>query len=163
MSTKLAAQKVLAVAESTLRQTVEGTGRPVRSQDANGKWYEFGEKPSKTITAPLFEEDGQGGICTPILGELLEWFRNNPSDLIPARRGSAPWPCKLKIGWTQLRSYLSNAKGEPVKKRALIHQRIMDLVKIEPTIKYGVTVDAELSDDTTLEADGGEPEEMMEF
>jgi len=138
---KLVYGAMAAVNDKVLHQLVDGSGLEIYSQDANGKVYKYGPKPSEETTAPLFVQDGKGGFAMPILDALMDWANANPKDLIP-RKGSQPWFCNLRIGWSQLKSYLK------ANKREIIHNRIKDLVTVKTAVEYGVTVDAEVSDGT---------------
>lgn len=139
LSTKMVLDTMKRVADKTLQQLADQSQEPIRSQDANGKWYVYQPKEVEVVTCPLFEENGQGGFDMPIVDALIKWAETNSADLIP-RRGSKPWFCNLKIGWTQLKSYLK------ANKREIIHNRIRDLATITTRRQYSITVDAELDD-----------------
>jgi len=136
---KLVYGAMAAVNDKVLHQLVDGSGLEIYSQDANGKVYKYGPKPSEETTAPLFVQDGKGGFAMPILDALMDWANANPKDLIP-RKGSQPWFCNLRIGWSQLNSYLK------ANKREIIHNRIKDLVTVKTTAEYGITKEAEVDD-----------------
>jgi hypothetical protein len=136
---KLVYGAMAAVNDKVLHQLVDGSGLEIYSQDANGKVYKYGPKESTETIAPLFVQDPDGGFKMPILDALTDWFNANPKDLIP-RKGSQPWCCNLRIGWSQLKSYIK------ANKRELIHNRIKDLVTVKTTVEYGVTREAEVDD-----------------
>jgi hypothetical protein len=138
---KLVYGAMAAVNDKVLHQLVDGSGLEIYSQDANGKVYKYGPKESTETTAPLFVQDGKGGFAMPILDALMDWANANPKDLIP-RKGSQPWFCNLRIGWSQLKSYLK------ANKREIIHNRIKDLVTVQTTVEYGITKEAEVDDGT---------------
>ncbi len=152
LSTKLVLDTMKWVADNTLKQTADQTREPIRSQDANGKWYIYQPEEREVVTAWLFEEDGKGGFDMPIVNALLDWANENSSDLVP-RRGSKPWFCNLKIGWSKLHSYLKSNKRE------IIHNRIRDLATIEKRIQYKITKDAEIDDGPVDESYSEEGEE----
>lgn len=131
--------------KETLKQHVDGTGQSIFSQDANGKVYSYGPKQSETTKYPLFEEDGEGGFCMPILDALLNHATSQPKDLIP-RKGSKPWFCNLEIGATKLKNYLNNKDGGAVQKRVELHHTIKDLAQHGTKITYEVTRDASVDD-----------------
>ena len=91
----------------------------------------------------------------PILDALMDWANANPKDLIP-RKGSRPWFCNLRIGWSQLKSYLK------ANKREIIHNKIKDLVTVKTTVEYGVTLEAEVDDGVEEKKhwDASGPDEM---
>lgn len=155
LSVKLAAQQTIASADRILKEMVDATGEDIYSQDANGKVYKYGPKPSEETTAPLFVQDGKGGFAMPILDALMDWANANPKDLIP-RKGSQPWFCNLRIGWSQLKSYLK------ANKRELIHNRIKDLVTVKTTVEYGITKEPEVDDGVEEKKpwDASGPDEM---
>jgi hypothetical protein len=62
--------------------------------------------------------------------------------LNPKKAGSKPWFLNLRIGSTQLRSYLK------AKKRELIDNRVKDLATRETKIELRVTRDASVDDGT---------------
>ena len=136
---KLVYGAMAAVNDKVLHQLVDGSGLEIYSQDANGKVYKYGPKPSEETIAPLFVQDPDGGFKMPILDALTDWFNANPKDLIP-RKGSQPWCCNLRIGWSQLKSYIK------ANKREIIHNRIKDLVTVKTTVEYGITKEAEVDD-----------------
>jgi hypothetical protein len=138
---KLVYGAMAAVNDKVLHQLVDGSGLEIYSQDANGKVYKYGPKESTETIAPLFVQDPDGGFKMPILDALTDWFIANPKDLIP-RKGSQPWCCNLRIGWSQLKSYLK------ANKREIIHNRIKDLVTVQTTVEYGITKEAEVDDGT---------------
>ena len=138
---KLVYGAMAAVNDKVLHQLVDGSGLEIYSQDANGKVYKYGPKPSEETIAPLFVQDPDGGFKMPILDALTDWFNANPKDLIP-RKGSQPWCCNLRIGWSQLKSYIK------ANKREIIHNRIKDLVTVKTTVEYGITKEAEVDDGT---------------
>ena len=155
LSVKLAAQQTIASADRILKEMVDATGEDIYSQDANGKVYKYGPKPSEETTAPLFVQDGKGGFAMPILDALMDWANANPKDLIP-RKGSQPWFCNLRIGWSQLKSYLKPSKRE------IIHNRIKDLVTVKTTVEYGITKEPEVDDGVEEKKpwDASGPDEM---
>ena len=124
-----------------MQMHVDGTGAEIHSQDANGKHYTFGPIEKQKITYPLFAEDGAGGFTQPITDALLDWMYANPADLQP-KKGSKPWFLNLRIGATQLKSYLK------AKKREIIDNRIKDLASVENKIEYRISRDAEVDDGT---------------
>jgi hypothetical protein len=136
---KLVYGAMAAVNDKVLHQLVDGSGLEIYSQDANGKVYKYGPKESTETTAPLFVQDGKGGFAMPILDALMDWANANPKDLI-LRKGSQPWFCNLRIGWSQLKSYLK------ANKREIIHNRIKDLVTVKTTVEYGITKEPEVDD-----------------
>jgi hypothetical protein len=136
---ELANRPAAVVNRKAMEQHVLATGQPIRTQDANGKWYEFSQKEVKEVTAPLFEEDGRGGFIMPILDALLEWANTNYADMIP-RKGSKPWFCNLKIGWTDLKKYLK------AQKREIVHNRIKPLLKVTNSLEFRITKDPETDD-----------------
>ncbi len=119
------------VNDKVLHQLVDGSELEIYSQDANGKVYKYGPKESTETIAPLFVSDGQGGFEMPILNELLRWAHTDPKDLIP-RKGSQPWFCNLRIGWSQLKSYLK------ANKREIVHNAIKPLLTVKTTVEYGL-------------------------
>jgi len=142
------------VNDQALKQHVEGTGASIYSQDANGKVYSFGPVEKQKITFPLFAEDGQGGFTLPVVDRLLDWQNANPEDLQP-KRGGKPWFLNLRIGSTQLKSYLK------AKKREIIDNAIKDVALTENKVEYTITRDASVDDGTgeehrTWDADGDE-------
>jgi hypothetical protein len=124
-----------------MQQYVDGSGQDIHSQDANGKFYTFGPVEKEKTTYPLFADDGSGGFNMPIVDALLDWQNANPADLIP-KKGSKPWFLNLRIGSTQLKSYLK------AKKREIIDNAIKDLATIESKIELRITRDAEVDDGT---------------
>jgi hypothetical protein len=152
---KLVYGAMAAVNDKVLHQLVDGSGLEIYSQDANGKVYKYGPKESTETTAPLFVQDGKGGFTMPILDALMDWANANPKDLIP-RKGSQPWFCNLRIGWSQLKSYLK------ANKRELIHNRIKDLVTVKTTVEYGITKEPEVDDGVEEKKpwDASGPDEM---
>jgi len=128
--------------DKAMRDHVDGTGADIHSQDSNGKFYSFGPVPKEKITFPLFAEDGSGGFTLPIVDALLDWQNAFPEDLNPKKAGSKPWFLNLRIGSTQLRSYLK------AKKRELIDNRVKDLATRETKIELRVTRDASVDDGT---------------
>jgi hypothetical protein len=139
LSFKMAIDAMKRVADKTLQQLADNAAEPIKSQDANGKWYVYEPKEVEVITTPLFSDNGDGGFDMPIVDALIKWAETNPADLVP-RKGSKPWFCNLKIGWTKLHSYLK------ANKRELIHNRIRDLATITKAVRYSITRDAELDD-----------------
>lgn len=139
LSFKMAIDAMKRVAEKTLQQLADNAAEPIKSQDANGKWYVYEPKEVEVVTTPLFSDNGDGGFDMPIVDALIKWAETNPADLVP-RKGSKPWFCNLRIGWTQLHSYLK------ANKRELIHNRIRDLATITKAVRYSITRDAELDD-----------------
>ena len=125
--------------KEALKQHVDGTGESIFSQDANGKVYSYGPVSKEKITYPIFEGDLEQGFTMPIIDALLEWVTTNPKDLIP-RKGSKPWFNNLRIGATQMNSYLKAGKRE------IIHNRIKDLATIEQVVQMKITRDAETDD-----------------
>jgi len=136
---KLVYGAMAAVNDKVLHQLVDGSGLDIYSQDANGKVYKYGAKPSTETIAPLFVKDGQGGFTMPILDALLNWANTNPKDLVPAR-GREPWVCNLRIGWSQLKGYLKTDKRE------IVHNAIKPLLKVKTTVEYGITKEPEVDD-----------------
>ena len=63
----------------------------------------------------------------------------NPADLVP-RKGSKPWFLNLRIGSTQLKSYLKS------KKREIIDNAVKDLAIVEKKVELRVSRDAEIDD-----------------
>lgn len=139
LSFKMAIDTMSRVADKTLQQLADNAAEPIKSQDANGKWYVYESKEVEVVTTPLFSGNSQGGFDMPIVDALIKWAEANPADLVP-RKGSQPWFCNLKIGWTKLHSYLK------ANKRELIHNRIRDLATITKAVRYTITKDAELDD-----------------
>ena len=139
LSFKMAIDAMKRVADKTLQQLADNAAEPIKSQDANGKWYVYEPKEVEVVTAPLFSDNGKGGFDMPIVDALIKWAETNSADLVP-RKGSKPWFCNLRIGWTQLHSYLK------ANKRELIHNRIRDLATITKAVRYKIEVDAELDD-----------------
>lgn len=120
-----------------MQDMVDGTGETIRAQDANGKHYTFGPVERQKVTYPLFQQDPDGKFSMPIVDALINWADSNPGDL-QGKRGSKPWFCNLRIGATQLKSYLK------AKKREIIDNRIKDLASIESKIELRVERDAEV-------------------
>jgi len=123
-----------------MQKMVEGTGEAIHSQDANGKNYTFGPVEKQKITYPLFAPNGEGGFTLPIVDALLDWCETFPEDLQPKRRDQKPWFLNLRIGSTQLKSYLK------AKKREIIDNRIKDLADVETKIELRIERDAEIDD-----------------
>lgn len=136
------------VNNQAMAQYVDGSGQTIHGQDANGKHYIFGPEAKETITYPLFASDGNGGFTLPIVDALLDWNMANPEDLQP-KKGGKPWFLNVRIGATQLKSYLK------AKKRELIDNSIKDLATAETKIELRVSRDAEVDD--------GKGEEHREF
>jgi hypothetical protein len=132
-----------------MKDWVDGSEQEIRSQDANGKFYTFGPVAKEKVTYPLFAEDGNGGFTLPIVDALLDWQNANPEDLQPKKAASKPWFLNLRIGSTQLKSYLK------AKKREIIDNRIKDLATRETKVELRITRDAE--------ADTGDGEEYREY
>jgi hypothetical protein len=155
LSVKLAAQQTIASADRILKEMVDATGEDIYSQDANGKVYKYGAKPSTETIAPLFVKNGQGGFTMPILDALLNWANTNPKDLVPAR-GREPWVCNLRIGWSQLKGYLKTDKRE------IVHNAIKPLLKVKTTVEYGITREADVDDgsDDKKQWDASGPDEL---
>ena len=122
-----------------MQNLVDGDGLEIHSQDANGKWYSFGPVEKEKVTYPLFAEDGEGGFTQPITDALMDWMYANPADLVP-RKGSKPWFLNLRIGSTQLKSYLKS------KKREIIDNAVKDLAIVEKKVELRVSRDAEIDD-----------------
>jgi len=123
-----------------MQDYVEGSGQDINSQDANGKHYTFGPVEKEKTTYPLFADNGSGGFDMPIVDALLDWQNAYPEDLQPKRRDQKPWFLNLRIGSTQLKSYLK------AKKRELIDNRIKDLATVEVKVENRITRDAEVDD-----------------
>jgi hypothetical protein len=126
--------------QKTMKDYVEGSGQEIHSQDSNGKFYTFGPVPKEKITYPLFAEDGNGGFTLPIVDALLDWQNANPEDLQPK-----PWFLNLRIGSTQLKSYLK------AKKREIIDNAIKDLSIKEKKVELRITRDASIDDGASRE------------
>ena len=88
----------------------------------------------------------------PIADALVDWAVEAPEDLHPKK--GTPWFLNLRIGSTELNSYLK------AKKRELIHNRCKDLAKTETKMEMRITRDAEVDDGTGEEhrefGEGGE-------
>lgn len=125
-----------------MKALVDGTEQPIHSQDANGKHYTFGPVEKEKITFPLFAEDGNGGFTLPIVDALLDWQNANPEDLAPKKATSKPWFLNLRIGSTQLKSYLR------AKKRELVDNAVKDLAIRQTVTELRVTRDASVDDGT---------------
>jgi hypothetical protein len=123
-----------------MKNYVDGSEQDIHSQDANGKNYTFGPVAKEKITFPLFTENGTGGFDMPIIDALLDWQNAYPEDLQPKKRDQKPWFCNLRIGSTQLKSYLK------AKKRELIDNRVKDLAIVETKEELRITRDAEIDD-----------------
>jgi hypothetical protein len=123
-----------------MKDYVDGAEQDIHSQDANGKNYTFGPVAKEKITFPLFTENGTGGFDMPIIDALLDWQNAYPEDLQPKKRDQKPWFCNLRIGSTQLKSYLK------AKKRELIDNRVKDLAIVETKEELRITRDAEIDD-----------------
>jgi hypothetical protein len=132
-----------------MQQYVDGTGLSIQAKDANGKSYTFGPVSKEKTTFPLFAEDGGGGFTLPIVDALLDWNMQNPDDLQSKKATSKPWFLNLRIGATQLKSYLK------AKKREVIDNAIKDLATKETVIQLSISRDAEVDD--------GKGEEYREF
>ena len=156
LSFKMAIDAMKRVADKTLQQLADNAAEPIKSQDANGKWYVYEPKEVEVITTPLFSDNGEGGFDMPIVDALIKWAETNPADLVP-RKGSKPWFCDLRIGWTQLHSYLK------ANKRELIHNRIRDLATITKAVRYSITKDAELDDGPAESGWDAAGDEDLEF
>ncbi len=153
LQVKMVIDQMKTVADKTLRQIYDSTREPIRTEDANGKVFEFGPKEHDAVTVPLFEKDGKGGFIMPALDALIDYAGQNPDDLVPKRRGSEPWFCNLEIGWTGLKKYLK------AKKRVDLHQKIMDLATVTKEQTFRVkALDPEL--DTRSDDDAERDEEM---
>lgn len=123
-----------------MSQMVEGSGgAPIVATDANGKRYTFGPVEVKETTYPLFVWNGQG-FDMPILDALQNWMDTAPEDVLPTKRSPLPWPAKLKIGATELNSYLK------ANKREVIHNNIKDLATVKEAVEFRVQRDAEVDD-----------------
>ena len=174
LSFKMAIDAMKRVADRTLHQLADNAAEPIKSQDANGKWYVYEPKEVEVVTVPLFEDDGTGSFVDdlidignqcppeftrrlPILDALFDWDRDNKQDLTHTRKGSKPWFCNLRIGWTQLHSYLK------ANKRELIHNRIRDLATITKAVRYKIEVDAELDDGPAESGWDAAGDEDLEF
>ena len=139
LSTRLALDVLGRLNNQAMQQYVDGSGQDIHSQDANGKSYSFGPVEKEKTTYPVFAGDGHGGFTLPIIDALLDWQNAYPDDLVP-RKGSKPWFLNLRIGSTQLKSYLK------AKKRELIDNRIKDLATVEKKVELRITRDAEVDD-----------------
>jgi hypothetical protein len=125
--------------KDALKQIVDGTQQPVVTIDGNGKAYTYGPKEKERVTYPLFEGSLEEGFNMPILDALLDWVRANPKDLVP-RKGGQPWFNNLRIGATQMNSYLK------ANNREILHNNIRDLANVETVVPLGITRDAEADD-----------------
>ena len=156
LQVKMVIDQMKTVADKTLRQIYDSTGEPIRTEDANGKWYRFSPEESDSVSVPLFVENQQGGFDMPVIDALIDHGNAFPEDLVPKRRGSKPWFCNLEIKWSKLKGYLANEQGEPRKKRVIVHQRIKDLVTITKKTTYEVKpedpeLDTGSDDDSEIE------------
>jgi len=122
-----------------MRQWVDATGENITAADANGRKYTFGPVSRESTTYPLFKyEDGQ--FSSPIVEALQDWMYAHPEDVLPTKRSPIPWPAKVRIGATELNSYIKRNKRE------IVHNNIRDHAKIETKIELRVTKDAEVDD-----------------
>lgn len=122
-----------------MSQMVEGSGLPIHAQDANGKMYTFGPVEVEQVTYPLFTWNG-AGFDMPVLDALQNWMDTAPEDCLPTKRSPVPWLAKLRIGATELNSYLK------ANKREVVHNAIKDLATRENAVQFKVTRDAEVDD-----------------
>jgi hypothetical protein len=122
-----------------LADYVDATGRDIILRDYNGKIVKYGPVPSESSLYPIFVRkdksilrDPHGDPIMPIIGEILEWIKEEPLD--------ADWVPKLLISSTELNKPLGTNK------RANLDQRIQDLaVKVsKPQLK--VTYPKELEE-----------------
>jgi hypothetical protein len=113
-----------------LAEYVDATGRDIILRDYNGKIVKYGPVPSESSLYPIFVRkdksilrDPHGDPIMPIIGEILEWIKEEPLD--------ADWVPKLLISSTELNKPLG------ANKRAILDQRIQDLaIKVsKPQLK----------------------------
>ena len=128
------------VNNQAMAQYVDGSENVIHGQDANGKSYTFGPVEKEKVTYPLFSDNGAGGFDMPVVERLLNWVNEHPEDVMPTARSKESWLCKLRIGATQLKSYLK------ANKREIVHNAIKDVAKIETVTENRVTRDAEVDD-----------------
>lgn len=107
------------VNNKTLKDYVDGTGKPVVLRDFNGKIYVYGPVESESTSYPLFEPtadgiamDREGNPVLPIVSLLLDYAHASPDD--------TAWMGKLSISSTKLNSALG------AKKRSFLDQACQD-------------------------------------
>lgn len=105
-------------AKQILREHVQASGAPIEYTDGKGERYIFGPKAIETQEFPLI----------PTMQKLLDYRHTEEEN--PTGKGGVPdvaWIANLRVGATKLKQYLRP------KKRAFLHQSIMDTVAVKVT------------------------------